>query len=801
MTTRRFAFGLFCISAALLGYELLLMRLLSLALWGHFAAFVISIAMLGLAASGLVLHFFRDRVVTNAAGFFSISAGLFAAVAPLAFAVSQLLPFKPFLLAWSAGEYFYLALRILIFFGPFFLGGVAIGVPFVAQVLPAGRLYFWNLLGSAALVPPVFIWMSEVHPVRLLAPVSLLGFLAAGQALTRARTAAWLAAGFLVVLGVGAVPFRYSEYKDLSKTLTLPEASVLEENYDPNGVVQTVSSKFTRYLPGLSLNFAGELPRSELVFVDGSAMEVVFDLNQSLRAPAFLRMSPEAFSYQLASRPRVLLLYGGPLELLRGVALGARTVCAVDDVKARADAIDRAWGRLGASPFQRAGVRRIDDEARHFLAATHETFDVIVVSLLASHGSSTAGAASLDASGLFTVEGISSILDRLSPAGHAAFGTWVENPPRSGVRLAALLIDTLRRRGVTDPASHLLGIRSWSTLTFFLTLEPYGTATIDSLKHFAADNSFDLVFYDGMTTDEANRFNVIPDEPYFPAVRALVGGENRLFRRTWPFRLDAPSDDRPFFNHHFRWRAVPTFVATLGREWVPFVEWGYLSHVASLVVVAVLGVLLLIVPCAATRSRPPLRPCVLFLALGVAYMAVEIWAIYKLVLLLSWPTVSSAVVLTALLAASGAGAALLARGETAMKVRRVVPAMIGMALLLSLAEFSPLKFLFFSSRLPVRIIVAALWIAVPAFFMGFPFPFALGELRRREEVPWALALNGFGSVLGSLGATLVAVHFGLTALALVAAGLYTLVAILMLAPAHTASSNAPIGSVDTQRRE
>src|SRR2546426_6504203 len=153
MSPRRFVLGLFCISAALLGYELLLMRLLSLAQWGHFAGFVISIALLGLAASGLFLHFLRERIVANTGVFFSAGAGGFAITAPLAFAASQWIPFKPFLLAWSVREYSYLALRVLIFFVPFFFSGIAIGAPFVAKVRPAGRLYFWNMVGSAALVP------------------------------------------------------------------------------------------------------------------------------------------------------------------------------------------------------------------------------------------------------------------------------------------------------------------------------------------------------------------------------------------------------------------------------------------------------------------------------------------------------------------------------------------------------------------------------------------------------------------------------------------------------------------------
>src|SRR5438093_2203362 len=395
MNARRFAFGLFGLSAALLGYELLLMRLLSMAQWGHFAGFVISIAMLGLAASGLFLHFQRDRVAVCSHIFFSVSAGLFALTAPLAFAVSQQIPFKPFLLTWSAREYFFLGLRILVFFVPFFCGGIATGTPFAAGVLPVARLYFWNMTGSAAPFVPLLFGMAAVHPLRLLIPTTICAVMAAClTAEQRWLRGIWSAGGLLVCAGVAIMPFRFSEYKDLSRTLALPESEILEERHSPDGVAHSVRSRFTRYLPGLSLNFTGTLPRSELVFVDGSAMEVVFDTNQSLDDPEFLRMSPEAFSYRLRSHPRVLVLHGEPVEILRAVAHRAAQVTAVDDLAARVEAIERAWQRLGGSPLQRKEIRRREDDARHYLQTTRDSFDVIVLSLLGTHGSSTAGAAS-----------------------------------------------------------------------------------------------------------------------------------------------------------------------------------------------------------------------------------------------------------------------------------------------------------------------------------------------------------------------------------------------------------------------
>jgi len=789
VSASRCAVGLFCISAAALGYELVLMRLLALAQWGHFAGFVISIAMLGLAASGLFLHFRRERIEADAAGYFAAGAGGFAFLAPLAYAMSQQVPFNPFMLAWTNGEYLRLGLRVLLFFIPFFCAGAAICVPFVARALPPSQLYLWNMTGSAAPFFALWFGMDRFHPIRLLAPVTIPAVLAAC-----AIAARWplriicITAGLLGFAIATWTPFRYSEYKDLSKTLTLPEAKIVDQHYSPYGVVHSVHSPFTRYLPGLSLNFTGSLPRAELVFVDGSAMEVVFDAAQALNDPTFLRMSPEAFSFQLRVRPRVLLAYGGPVEILRALAHQAAEVVSVDDLAARGEAIDGAWHRFGDSPFGRKEVRHINDEARHYVQTTRDTFDVILLSMLGSHGSSTAGAASLDLSCLLTVEGLATVFERLSPGGHAVLSAWVENPPRAGVRLAALLVDTLRKLGIAEPGRHLLALRSWSTVSFFVTREPCDASAIARMKRFAEENSFDLVYFAGIKPEEANRFNVIPEEPYCEAVRALLEPGRGEFRERWPFRLDAPTDDRPFFNHHFRWRAVPKFVSRMGKEWIPFIEWGYLLQVASLVVTGLLGFVLLIVPCALTRARPDRRSVLLFFTLGLAYMFVEIWAIYRMIQFLSWPMTASAVVLTAMLAASGAGAALLAHGAKAPRCRRIAAGMIVALLLLALAEFPALTALSYSRSLPVRALVGGLWIAVPAFFMGFPFPHALAHLKRREEIPWALALNGFGSVLGGLGATLVAVHFGLTALALAAVGLYALVAALACGQRSAASA-------------
>ncbi len=677
-------------------------------------------------------------------------------------------------------EYVHLALRVLLFFVPFFYAGVAIGTPFVARMAPVGRLYFWNMLGSAVPCAPLLPALSVAHPLRLLIPISALGWLACGLTASnrRARWAA-VAAGAVMGLALTQLPFRFSEYKELSKTLLLPEARIIAERYDPDGVVHRVVSPHTRYLPGLSLNFTGELPRSQLLFVDGSAMEVVFDAAESLAHPEFLQLSAEAFSYRLRKKPRVLLLAGGPAEWLRAVALGAERVVAVDSLHQRVKAVGDIWKSFGSSPLERAGRRQVVDEPRHYLETSREPFDVILVSQLGSHGAATAGAASLDATYLFTVEALQRAVARLSPDGHLVLTTWIENPPRAGVRLAALIVETLRRNGVRDPGNHILAMRSWSTLTFFVARQPFGAEAVAALKQFVGENSFDLVHYPGITAADVNRVNVIPDEPYVAALQALLGTGADEFSRESLFNVAAPTDDQPFFSHFFRWTALPKLVRTMGREWVPFVEWGYLLLVASLVVAAVVGGLVLVVPCALVPARPRVQTILLFFALGVAYIVVEMWAIYRLTFLLGRPMLATAMALSVMLAGSGAGAVVLMRTQLSQKLQWLTVGGLLIALALAVALFQPVGTRIFGASLGWRAAVATLWIGVPAFLMGFPFPFALHRVDRAEEIPWALAMNGFGSVLGSLLATLLAVHFGLNALGLMAVGLYVVVALLL----------------------
>ena len=77
------------LSAAVLAYEVLLMRLLAIVQWHHFAYMVISIALLGFGASGTFLALAQDWLKPRFVLVFAANAALFGILALVSFALGE----------------------------------------------------------------------------------------------------------------------------------------------------------------------------------------------------------------------------------------------------------------------------------------------------------------------------------------------------------------------------------------------------------------------------------------------------------------------------------------------------------------------------------------------------------------------------------------------------------------------------------------------------------------------------------------------------------------------------------------
>jgi hypothetical protein len=169
-----------------------------------------------------------------------------------------------------------------------------------------------------------------------------------------------------------------------------------------------------------------------------------------------------------------------------------------------------------------------------------------------------------------------------------------------------------------------------------------------------------------------------------------------------------------------------------------------------------------------------------FLLLGLAFLFVEIAFIQKFTLFLGHPLYAIAVVLASFLVFAGAGSAYSAR--VARKSSIAVAGIVGIAIIYVLVL--PLLFgWLIGTADSVRILLSVGLIAPLAFFMGMPFPLGLARLAAEapDFVPWAWGINGFASVVSAVLATLLAIHFGFTAVIVLALLLYVAAASLRVA--------------------
>jgi spermidine synthase len=815
----RLLFALLLISAATLAYELALMRAFSLTLWHHFAYMVISIALLGFGASGTFLSLWwrSDRQETPARSrrdperAFALLAALFALSLPVCFAVAQRIPFNPLLVLWDVRQVLVLSAFYLVFFVPFFLAATAVGLLLLERAREAPRVYFFNLLGSGlgSLLLVVFLYLVRTERTVLLvyalAATAALLALPALRPRARVLVLLLLVGAFYFFQLTDALQIRFSEYKSLSLNLNLPGAEIIEQRFSPLGRVDVLRSPAFRHAPGLSLAARATPPAQLALFLDGESAGALTAFDGSMAPLTFLDWASSAAPYHLLREPtaaRVLVLgAGGGSDVLLATYHGARRIEAVE-LNPQVIALARhTFADFTGQLYNRSDVVVHRKEARGFLeslprrGATRRGFDVIQISLLDSLATATAGVHALNESYLYTVQALARATDHLSDDGLLAVTRWLVMPPRDAPKLFAIAVAALEARGAARPGEQLALVRSWATYTLLVKRRPFTAEEIAALKEFCRQRLFDLAYYPGIDPAEANRFTRLERPHYFEAAQEiLAGGERRAaFLRDYLFNLEPATDDRPYFNHFFRWRSLPLLLHAYGRQWLPFLEWGYLILVATLAQAAVLSFVLILLPLlvrralrrertAPTGTPSRARVFTFFLAIGLSYLLVEIVLIQKLTFFLANPIYAVAVVLAGVLVFSGLGSLAAGRLTRGSSSAAPLPYACGAVALLSLAAafllplvLPPLIGLSGAARVGISLgLMAPL-----AFMMGMPFPLAWQriEAARPALLPWAWGINGCASVLSAVLATLLAMSFGFRFVFIAAAALYLLAAL------------------------
>lgn len=783
-----------------LAFQILAHRMVSAKFVNNYAFLVISLTMLGFAAAGALLGRFRkafldsrnDVMCISAAAFVLTSVGAAWALyrsanepgwagSPAAF-VAAFFQCIPFALAFAL---------------PFACCGLILGLLLSAPEYPVGRVYFADLLGSAcgavAVVPAISGWGVETS---MLVAAALL--VATAPLLFPPRARSSQAMVVLALAALAAAPLwkerllrlRYPEGSPLAATQRPGSGHVLEYvAWDPLARIEVSRVPEPDYLSTPWPSLFG--PSKEL----RAGMRLLITQNNNAwtyavkydGSPASVRgiedtLYAAAYRARAPGHPRVAIVgVGGGFDVVTALSFEASQVVGVEVNAATYDVVTRVYAEHCRPWRQDPRVRIVQDEGRHFLSTTPEAFDVIQLSGVDS-ASGTPGAAHIFSENyLYTTEAFDLYLSRLAEDGVLNVMRNEFDPPREMLRALVTALSVLRKRGVPDPASHIV------TLT---DVKGSFTALLVRRRAFTPEEVGGLAAW--ASGERPFRVSAAPDrnargENLYQRLLALANpAQEAAFARLYPFDVSPATDDRPFFFKYSR----PGHLFSrepLIRANVPVMEW---SLVLLLGLQALAGVAFVLLPLRQLRSsekRPPqlLRLGLYFTGIGVGYMMVEIALLQQFALFLGHPNYSLSVVLASLLFATGLGAWFSRIAlDRALPPRFIAYALAGVVLLEYLVMIPWLP-AWIGLPLAARAGVVAVLCAPLGLLMGIFFPVGLDWVKVHASgyAPWAWSLNGFASVLAPLLAIGIAMNWGTSALLLSALPVYLLAAMAFPDPA------------------
>jgi len=796
--------GIFLLSLATLLLELALTRVLSVANWYHFGFLVISTALLGFGVSGVTLTLWRrlrdevplDRVL-------ALLALLFGFVTLASFWLMQRIPFRPFELLLDRRQFIYMLLYYLILAAPFFCSGLAISLLLTRGNRKVNRLYAADLLGAgvgcATLcgIMPIFGGSGSVVVAATLGVLAALVF-------NSFRLSRLTLIGSLAAAGMLALAFHAEQ--------VLPIKVIPEKHLHPlfpaeGSPIYTQWNSFSRIdvYPAPELDPTRPDPGFYSIIIDaGAAATGMDDLSMGARnyladTPGY---HPAGVAYVGKRHPKVLIIGSGAgREVLEALYYGASSVTAVDINPIINDIVSNRmrehWGGL----FEQPEVHLVTEDGRSFVRRSKDKYDAIISVNTFSETALTSGALTFSESYILTREAFADYWNHLTPNGILLV---------TGYNVGKIITTTramFDQMGLGTPATHLFAYRGIGApfgrrhlnIGVVLQKSPLSPEEVDEMSRRVGigtqqnwgNEGHPEILYSPFEKPQTQNQIFLADLAQSPHLERLLASTSEY--------LFPPTDDKPFFNQTQRWSPRLGFRGVLGA--------GPMGNVVTLPVAQVTLVVLLIqaVVVAGVLIVLPLvrfhrqglqtsgRWAFLayFASLGLGFILVEIVLLQRLELFLGEPIYTFSVVLAGLLIFTGVGSYFAdSFREPSHQILSWLLLALVAAILFTLLAMPPILAWALGFGLSWRVTISILLIAPVGILLGMPFPTGLRLVGKQASplVPWAWAVNGFFTVIGSVGAMILAMILGFTAVLAIAAACYAtaLIAIRRAQPGQLA---------------
>lgn len=749
-------FGLLLTTLSALLLELSLTRLFSVVLFYHYAFLAISLAVLGLASGGIIARLLprnlepgeHRRLMSGAC-----MAACFALIPALQFALNT----NVWLVTtWETA--LRIALLFVMFLVPFGLAGFVIASTMVVGSRHIATLYFYDLLGGSA---------------GCLLFVPIMGRLGGPNAV--------LAVGLIwaVTALVWSFGSRSRQLAAISVALCLGMFGLIAVNHD--GALFDV--RYTRGRPVGDQVFAAwnsfsrvSVEREEngdqlWILIDGgagtwlSASDLNGEAGESLRA-RLGRTGPEVAFWLREPNRSLIIGPGGGVDVVRALASGSKQTTAVEINPIIVwDIMRGRFEEHSHGIYARPDVSVVVEDGRSFVRRTDELYDVVQLSQVDTWASSAAGSYTLTEGYLYTVEAFEDYLARLTDRGMVSVSRWEFRRPRESLRLAAVALAALERTGVERASDHVLVILEdvdseglMRVGTVIVSKSPFTPEQLATVRQMADETPMTLAFAPGLETGDS-------------IFTELIQSSDRdRFFASYDFNVTPTYDDSPFFFFTGRWantfRDLFTFdpsgdSVNTGAQ---FLLIALLALASLAVALFIFGPLLVFQRGLPTQRSvfPYLAFCV---AVGLAYIVVEISLIHSFIVFLGQPVYSLTVVIFLFLLSSSLGSRLSQTFSEQALSRRAqwVAAAIVLLLATDVVLVPWLTRHFQASPIQLKIGLVSAVVFPLGFLMGIPFPSALrlAAATRQQIIEWVWAVNAAATVLGSILAVFVFVILGI----------------------------------------
>ena len=753
-------------TSATLLLELGLTRIFSVVFYYHFAFLAISSALFGLGAGGVLSY-----VVASGGGIWK-KLGIISLI-DAALALGAVL----FVLTRGADVGTF-ELGIVYFTAalPFIGSGIVVSLAISETMERVDRVYFFDLLGAAAGCLALVGLLNAFGGPNTIVAVSVLFAAAAAIWFSLAGCRQGRIAG--VAIGLGFT------------MLLIANAGrpFIEVHYAKG--LKLRAEQFVKWNSISRIGLAPDKDAGEMIFIDADASTAIanfdFDHLTESQRNDLLHQGP-GVPYNLRPGAKTLIIGpGGGWDVSRSLASGSHDVTAAEINPIIANTIMRQkFPQMSRNLYFRPDVHINIEDGRSYVRHSTEKFQVIQATLVDTWASTAAGAFALSENNLYTTDAFRDYFTHLTPDGLLAFTRWGFDPPRESLRLVSLAMTALGDLGQTEPWRHVLVGRSggmselhgWGALdTVMFSRMPLSDADVARARQAFAEAHMEPIYLPG-------------DPPRNEFGQLLLSKDPAAWERDYKFDITPVSDNRPFFFYTVQPRDISAFVLQTGSKSADYKVNVAVPKLFDAMFVSIIAVLvILVLPPLVLGTKIPRESAVwgflpYFIAIGTGYILIEVALIQKFVLFLGHPTYALTVVIFSMLVSSGLGS-YASRRLIADNSGRLRIALIAVALVVACLAAVVQPVLAGGVGLPfgIKVITTVLMLTPAGFAMGLPFPTGLRMLERNHaaSVRWAWSLNAAASVLGSVGALVLALYLGIVQTLLVGGGLYLVAAIVVL---------------------